>query len=76
MSEYQNLLNKYKIESEHGHNDGWTQKHYKEEYEKLKKMGEKKFEQSQLQQKINDIESDIARLNKELDIFKKMLKKI
>jgi len=76
MSEYQELLTKYKNESTHPNNDGWTQKFYKEEYEKLKKIGEKKFEQVQLKKINDDIESDIAKLNKELNIFRQLLKNL
>jgi hypothetical protein len=76
MSEYQNLLAKYKSESIHPYNDGWSQQFYKEEYEKLLKMGEKKYDKQQLKEKIKNLEKNIEFLNTNLQKLKQDLKKL
>lgn len=76
MNQYHAQLAKFKAEAESSYNDGWTQRHYQKEYDELIKMGERKFEQHQIKQKIADIESEITKLNKELNIFKKLLKSL
>ena len=56
MSEYQHLLETYKMESEHPYNDGWSQLHYKEQYENLLKLGEKEFTTKMTNLKIEELE--------------------
>ena len=73
MSEYQHLLETYKMESEHPYNDGWSQLHYKEQYENLLKLGEKEFTTKMTNLKIEELESKISALTIELNEVKSKL---
>ena len=73
MSEYQSLLASCKMESEHPHNDGWSQLHYKEQYEELLKLGEKEFTKKMLNGKIQDLEEKISALTNEINKVKSKL---
>ena len=73
MSEYQHLLATYKMESEHPYNDGWSQLHYKEQYENLLKLGEKEFTTKLTKRKIEDLENKMSALTIELNDLKSKL---
>ena len=73
MSEYHSLLSTYKIEMDSPHNDGYSQLHYKEAYDNLLKIGEKEFNKTILNRKIQDIEDKIEILNIQLKNLKSEL---
>ena len=73
MSEYHSLLSTYKIEMDSPYNDGYSQLHYKEQYEELLKVGEKEFTKKMLSRKIQDIEQKISVLTNELNLVKSEL---
>jgi hypothetical protein len=73
MSEYHSLLSTYKIEMDSPYNDGYSQLHYKEQYDNLLKIGEKDFTQKMLNQKIQDLEHKISALTNELNVVKSQL---
>lgn len=73
MSEYHSLLSTYKIEMDSPYNDGYSQLHYKEQYDNLLKIGEKEFTKNMLSQKIQDIEHKILALTNELNVVKSEL---
>ena len=63
MNEYHSLLSTYKIEMDSPYNDGYSQLHYKEAYDNLLKIGEKEFNKTILNRKIQDIEDKIEVLS-------------
>ena len=73
MSEYHSLLSSYKTEINSPYNDGWSQLHYKEQYDNLIKIGEKEFTKKMLSQKIQEIEQKISVLTNELNVVKSEL---
>ena len=73
MSEYHSLLSTYKIEMDSPYNDGYSQLHYKEQYNNLLKIGEKEFTKNMLSRKIQDIENKISGLTNELNVVKSEL---
>ena len=73
MSEYHSLLSSYKTEINSPYNDGWSQLHYKEQYDNLIKIGEKEFTKKMLSQKIQEIEQKISVLTNELNLVKSEL---
>lgn len=73
MSEYHSLLSTYKIEMDSPYNDGYSQLHYKEQYDNLLKIGEKEFTKNMLSRKIQDIENKISGLTNELNVVKSQL---
>jgi hypothetical protein len=73
MSEYHSLLSTYKIEMDSPYNDGYSQLHYKEQYDNLLKIGEKDFTQKMLSRKIQDLEHKISSLTNELNVVKSQL---
>jgi len=73
MSEYHSLLSTYKIEMDSPYNDGYSQLHYKEQYDNLLKIGEKDFTQKMLNRKIQDLEHKISALTNELNVVKSEL---
>ena len=73
MSEYHSLLSTYKIEMDSPYNDGYSQLHYKEQYDNLLKIGEKEFTKNTLSRKIQDIENKISGLTNELNVVKSQL---
>ena len=76
MSEYQNLLSKYKSEFLSPYNDGWSQMHFKEKFEELLKMGEKNYNKQQLKEKINNLQKTIDYQKNILKELKEELKNI
>jgi hypothetical protein len=76
MSDYQSTLASCKMEAESPYNDGWTQLHYKEQYESLLKLGEKEFTKIRLERKIKSFEYKIAALTIELNELKSQLSDI
>ncbi|NDB85269.1 MAG: hypothetical protein EB127_21590 [Alphaproteobacteria bacterium] len=76
MSEYQSLLASCKMESEHPYNDGWSQLHYKKQYEELLNLGEKEFTKNMLDRKIQSLEDRISKLTIELNEVKSKLSDI
>jgi hypothetical protein len=76
MSEYQSTLATFKMESENPYNDGWSQRHYKEKYEDLLKLGEKEFTKIRLERKIESLEYKISALTTELNDVKSQLLEI
>jgi hypothetical protein len=73
MSEYHSLLSTYKIEMDSPYNDGYSQLHYKEQYDNLLKIGEKEFTKNMLSRKIQDLEHKILALTNELNVVKSEL---
>ena len=73
MSEYHSLLSTYKIEMDSPYNDGYSQLHYKEQYDNLLKIGEKEFTKNMLSRKIQDLEHKISALTNELNVVKSEL---
>ena len=76
MSEYQSLLASCKMESERPYNDGWSQLHYKKQYEELLNLGEKEFTKNMLDRKIQSLEDRISKLTIELNEVKSKLSDI
>ena len=73
MSEYHSLLSTYKIEMDSPYNDGYSQLHYKEQYDNLLKIGENDFTQKMLSRKIQGLEHKISALTNELNVVKSEL---
>jgi hypothetical protein len=61
------------MESENPYNDGWSQLHYKKQYEELLNLGEKEFTKNMLDRKIQSLEDRISKLTIELNEVKSKL---
>jgi len=70
MNEYHSLLSSYKLEMDSPYNDGYSQLHYKEQYEELLKVGEKEFTKKMLYRKLQELEQKISVLTNELNVVK------
>ena len=73
MSEYHSLLSNLKLEMDSPYNDGYSQLHYKEQYEELLKVGEKEFTKKMLNQRRKHLEEKILALTNELNVVKSEL---
>lgn len=76
MNQYHSQLAKFKAEAESPYNDGWNQQYYLERYDELMKMGEKKFNQKNLKEKIENLEKMIDFQKKSLKLLKEELKNL
>ena len=70
MNEYHSLLSSYKLEMDSPYNDGYSQLHFKEQYEELLKVGEKEFTKKMLYRKLQELEQKISVLTNELNVVK------
>ena len=76
ISDFKSKLNNCVLEINSPYNDGYSQLYYKERYDELIKIGEKKYNQQIISSEIQNLEKKIKLLNDDLNELKLKLENI